>query len=145
MAKDTFIAFMEWEDNCEALTDEEFGQLMRAVFKYAKDAEEPTFSDRTMRTAWKPIQQAIDRANEAYKLQCEANRKNGKKGGAPKGNKNASKQPKQPKQPKTSKTTLPNPNPDPYQDRRGASLEATARQKEIQNLYEYETLEAGGE
>lgn len=30
------------------------------------------------------------------KKKCETNRENGKKGGAPKGNKNASKQPKQP-------------------------------------------------
>ena len=110
MGKDTFLAFTEWEDNCEDLSDEEFGQMMRALFKYVKNGEKPAFSDRTMRSCWRPIQQAIDRAEKAYEDKCEQNRKNGKKGGAPKGNQNAR---KQPKQPKTTETTLPHPNPNP--------------------------------
>ena len=132
MNKETFIVFSEWEDNCEDLTDEEFGRLMRAFFKYAKNGVKPTFSDRAMRACWRPIQQATDRANEAYQAKCEKNRENGKKGGAPKGNMNAQKQPNNPnnqtvekttennrKQPKTTETTLPDRDRDrdPQRDR----------------------------
>lgn len=160
MEKDTFIVFMEWEDNCEDLTDEEFGQLMRAVFKYARNGEKPSFSDRTMRACWKPIQQAIDRANEAYKQQCEVNRINGKKGGAPYGNQNAKKQ-KTTETSETSETTLPHPDPDPHPDRdpnpNGWSPSATASQyKKSKNKFKnfdervysdevYENLLGGGQ
>ena len=105
MNKETFIVFSEWEDNCEDLTDEEFGRLMRAFFKYAKNGVKPTFSDRAMRACWRPIQQATDRANEAYQAKCEKNRENGKKGGAPKGNMNAQKQPNNPNNQTVEKTT----------------------------------------
>ena len=82
-SSDTYLAFGEWEDNCEELTDEEFGQMMRAVFAYWRKGENPTFSDRFMRACWKPIRQAIDRSTEAYEAKCEQNRQNGKKGGRP--------------------------------------------------------------
>ena len=122
MNKETFIVFSEWEDNCEDLTDEEFGRLMRAFFKYAKNGVKPTFSDRAMRACWRPIQQATDRANEAYQAKCEKNRENGKKGGAPKGNTNAQKQPNNPNNQtveKTTETTLPDRDRDrdPQRDR----------------------------
>ena len=84
MSKDSFIAYFEWEDNCEDLTDEEFGKLMRAVFQYAKKGLKPTFSDRTMKACWKPIMQAVKRTQDSYDAKCEKNRENGKKGGRPK-------------------------------------------------------------
>lgn len=81
---DTYIAFGEWEDNCEELTTEEKGKMWDALFAYWRRGEKPTFSDRFMRACWRPIQQAIDRANEAYEAKCEKNRENGKRGGRPK-------------------------------------------------------------
>ena len=84
MKKDSFIAYDEWDENTEDLTDEEFGKLMRAVFRYKKTGEKPTFSDRTMKACWKPIKQSLDRTIAAYEAQCERNRENGKKGGRPK-------------------------------------------------------------
>lgn len=83
MKKDSFIAYDEWYENTEDLTDEEFGILMRAVFKYKITGEKPTFSDRGMRLSWKPIMQSLDRTMKAYEAQCERNRENGKKGGRP--------------------------------------------------------------
>jgi len=137
MNKETFIVFSEWEDNCEDLTDEEFGRLMRAFFKYAKNGVKPTFSDRAMRACWRPIQQATDRANEAYQAKCEKNRENGKKGGAPKGNTNAQKQPNNPNNQtveKTTETTLPDRDRDrdrdPQRDRgRDSEPEAASAAK----------------
>ena len=84
MNRDSFIAYFEWMDNCEDLSDEEFGQLMRAVFKYAENGEKPTFSDRTMKACWKPIAQSVKRTQQAYENKCERNRENGRKGGRPK-------------------------------------------------------------
>jgi len=84
MSKDSFIAYFEWEENCEDLTDDEFGKLMRAVFQYAKNGLKPTFSDRTMKACWKPIMQAVKRTQDSYEAKCEKNRENGKKGGRPK-------------------------------------------------------------
>ena len=84
MNKDSFIAYFEWDDNCEDLSDEEFGIIMRAVFKYAKNGEKPTFSDRVMKACWKPIMQSVLRTQRAYEDKCEKNRENGKKGGRPK-------------------------------------------------------------
>lgn len=95
MTKKSFIAYTDWLDNCEDLSDEEFGQLMRAVMKYAKDGEKPAFADRVMRACWNPIRQAIDRAGESYEQRCERNRQNGKKGGRPKKNEEAEKPKKQ--------------------------------------------------
>lgn len=81
---DTYIAFGEWEETCEELTQEEKGDMVDAVFAYWRRGENPTFSDRTMRAVWKFIKNAIDRATDAYASKCEQNRENGKKGGRPK-------------------------------------------------------------
>lgn len=38
---------------CNALTDDQLGKLLRAVFKYAKSGEEPDFEeDQVMDVAW---------------------------------------------------------------------------------------------
>ena len=87
MNKDSFIVYDEWAENCEDLSDQEFGQLMRAVFKYKQTGENPAFSDRTMRACWKPIKQAFDRTTSAYDERCKRNQENGKKGGRPKAEK----------------------------------------------------------
>ena len=121
MSKDYFVVFGEWEDNCEELSDEEFGRIMRAFFGYVRRGEKPEFSDRSMRLCWKPIKNACDRADEAYESKCKTNRINGKKGGAPIGNQNAKKQKNNRNNrtvEKTTETTLPNPNPDPNPDLR---------------------------
>ena len=120
---DTYIAFGEWEETCEELTQEEKGDMADAVFAYWRRGENPAFSDRTMRAVWKFIRNAIDRATDAYEAKCEQNRVNGQKGGAPVGNKNALKDKtsetteRLKKQPKTSETTLPDPYPDPEPNR----------------------------
>ena len=120
MKRDTYIVFGEWEDDLEDLNDEEIAALTKAFFKYVRTGEKPTFKDRMVRSCWRKIQQAEDRANAAYDEKCERNRRNGKKGGAPVGNRNATKQPKTTENnrtvEKTTETTLPNPNPNPNRD-----------------------------
>lgn len=114
MNKDTFIVYDEWLEHCEDLTDEEFGQLMRGLFKYKQTGEEPLFVDRALRACWKPIKSTFDRTSGAYADKCETNRENGKKGGRP----------KKPENPKNRSVNLvnfenppepePEPIPEPY-------------------------------
>ena len=122
MNKDSFIAYLEWLENCEELTDEEFGQLMRAVFKYAKNGLIPTFSDRGMSLAWKPIRQALDRTSDKYEEKCKRNSENGKKGGRPKKTEDSGKTQKPKKAngffenpPEREREPYPEPERDPVQ------------------------------
>lgn len=121
---DTYLAFGEWEDNCEELTTEEKGLMWDAVFAYWRRGEKPSFSDRFMRACWKPIQQAIDRSNEAYEAKCEQNRLNGKKGGRPK-KEEAEKANGYFGFSKKTEKTLPDPDRDPERDRDRESPQAT--------------------
>lgn len=151
---DTYLAFGEWEDNCEELTTEEKGLMWDAVFAYWRRGEKPTFSDRFMRACWKPIQQAIDRSNEAYEAKCEQNRLNGKKGGRPKKEETEKANGSFGFSKKTEKT-LPDPDRDPerYPDRE--SPKATFSQPKSKNKFKnfdervypdelYRKLEEGG-
>lgn len=116
MKKDTYIVFGEWEDDFEDLNDQELAALTRAFFKYVRRGEKSTFDDRMVRSCWRKVQQAEDRANSAYEEKCEQNRLNGQKGGAPKGNQNAKKQPNNRTVEKTTETTLPDRDRDPDRD-----------------------------
>lgn len=86
------IAMTEW------LTDEQRGILFRLIFDYfleKKDMqeiiEEVKNEDKIILPILANIKTSIDRSKEAYAEKCRQNSKNGKKGGAPKGNQNARK------------------------------------------------------
>lgn len=63
--------------------------------------EEYECTDKVVNAYWFMMEDVVQSAKEKYDKRVEANRKNGKKGGAPKGNSNAS---------KTTETTQINPN-----------------------------------
>lgn len=112
---DTYIAFGEWEDYVQDLTQAEKGDILDALFAYWRRGEKSTFQDRAVTTAWRPIQHSIDRCDKAYEAKCEQNRENGKKGGRPK--KEDDEKPKKQNgllgfSEKTEKT-LPKPDPKP--------------------------------
>ena len=70
----------------DLMTDEQAGQLLKAVCNYARGSEEAHApSDPALNMAYQFIVQDIDRAYKKYR----ASVLNGRKGGAPKGNKNA--------------------------------------------------------
>ena len=98
MAKNSFVIYHNYRDTLEDLTDEQVGKLFRAIFDYEIDKKEPNFNGE-LKIAFRFIKKDLDLNNDKYESICERNRKNGQKGGAPKGNQNARKQPKQPKQP----------------------------------------------
>ena len=98
MAKNSFVIYHNYRETLEDLTDEQVGKLFRAIFDYEIDKKEPNFNGE-LKIAFRFIKKDLDLNNDKYESICERNRKNGQKGGAPKGNQNARKQPKQPKQP----------------------------------------------
>ncbi len=107
--KDTTIFYQNQVDICKKyLNAEQFGRLMYALFE-VEDGKCPEVADDIIIAfEFMSLQQRLDQ--EKYAKRCETNRKNGLKGGAPKGNKNASKQPKQPNAKKN------NPNEDDNED-----------------------------
>ena len=80
----SFMVYLDWEDECSDLTDEEQIQLVHAAFQYVRNGEEPTFSERAVRIAWIHIKKSLDMDADRYEAKCEQNRINGKKGGRPK-------------------------------------------------------------
>lgn len=110
MAKnnDSTIIYQDQMDICmQRLDDIQLGRLMRALFQI-DNGEEPDVEDDpvlAMALAFMSLQKRVDR--KKYEERCETNRRNGLKGGAPKGNKNASKG----KQPQNNlETTSKQPN-----------------------------------
>lgn len=92
--KESTVVYDKHVEICaEFLSDEQFGRLMFTLTM----GKEPDFGDDQLLAlayAFIALQKNID--DEKYEKICETNRKNGRLGGAPKGNKNAKKQPKQP-------------------------------------------------
>ena len=86
------------------LDPEQIGRLMVALFEYEEGGDPEVDPDIGMAFDFMSLQAKLDR--EKYERRCETNRQNALKGGAPRGNKNASKQPKQP----NAKKNNPNDN-----------------------------------
>ena len=87
----------------DMLSDEQTGRLLKALLRYGESGETPDFSDdKALMLVFSVMSRKIDRDFEKYAQICEKRKEAGRKGGAPKGNANASKQPKQPNASKTS-------------------------------------------
>lgn len=94
MSKDSLIFYISQFKAIETLSNEQLGRLFRAIFE--KQLGKEVVLDDDIKIAFNFINNQMVIDEDKYKKKCETNRENGKKGGAPKGNKNASKQPKQP-------------------------------------------------
>lgn len=76
----SFILLLEHVHTMEELTDEEFGQFVRAYAAYVEAGTEPEFSDRSMRMMWKTVK-AFDEMNvQKYSNTSEARQEAGRKG-----------------------------------------------------------------
>ena len=62
------------------MTNEELGELFRAMFTYAKYGEEINFEHRSLKLVFGFIKSAIDRDRAAYKERCKKNAENAKSG-----------------------------------------------------------------
>jgi hypothetical protein len=86
--KDTIILYTAYLDKLKALTDEQFGRLIRIILRYQQGEEIGEIDDLTVSLAFDVIRFDIDRNNEKYANIVSRNRLNGQKGGRPKNPKN---------------------------------------------------------
>lgn len=108
MAKDSFIIYKSFYKPISRLSDKQLGRLFRAIFMY--HLGEVVSVEEDIEMAFEFFKNQFDIDESKYQCIVERNRNNGRKGGAPKGNKNAAsdmkgKQPKQPTGLKTTQTT----------------------------------------
>ncbi len=83
MEKASFLIYLDYQEQFELLTDEQAGQLIKAIIKYEKTGEIVELDGMT-KMAFSFIKTQLDRDREKYQAKCEKNRENAKKGGRPK-------------------------------------------------------------
>lgn len=84
--KNSFIFYNEWEQSLSNLTNEELGDLMRAILEYQRTAQAPKLSPM-LQMAFAFIKSALDRDSEKYELVLQKRSDAGKKGMAKRWNK----------------------------------------------------------
>lgn len=72
---DSFILYTSYYALIEGLTDEQLGQLTRAIFLYVRDGEIISL-EPVVRMAFSFIKDNIDRNADKYQKKCERNREN---------------------------------------------------------------------
>jgi uncharacterized phage protein (TIGR02220 family) len=83
--KKSFIAYSDWQETFEELSDEEAGKLVKHLFNYVND-KNPEASDKLTKMCFIPIKQSLKRDLVKYDNYIDKQRVNGKKGGRPKKN-----------------------------------------------------------
>lgn len=81
MAKNSFVMYTDYIDQISLLTDEEAGQLLKAVMQYAKSGELPEIDNRMVSLTLSFIIAQIDRDNEKYEAKIEKLKAAGQQGG----------------------------------------------------------------
>ena len=81
--KKSFVAYCEWIETFEALSDEDAGALVKHLFKYVYD-KNPITENKIVSLCFIPIKQSLKRDLKKYELYLEKQKANGKKGGRPK-------------------------------------------------------------
>ena len=74
-----FYLFTDYSEKFKRLSDEQFGQLVRALLTYKKTGEEPEIDDLVVGMAFDVIRMDIDKQAETYRNKAEAGRKGGSK------------------------------------------------------------------
>jgi hypothetical protein len=89
--KKSFVAYCDWLDSFEELSDEEAGKLVKHLFRYVND-KNPEAPDKLTKMCFIPIQQSLKRDLKKYESYVKKQSENGLKGGRPP-------KPKEPKKP----------------------------------------------
>lgn len=92
MKKDTFLVYKDWYALTEGLTDEEFGILFRAIFKYVIFKEKEVLSEKIL-FIYNFILKKIDDNERAYEDICARRKAFGQRGGKAKATKSYQKLP----------------------------------------------------
>lgn len=83
MDKASFLIYLDYQEQFELLSDEQAGQLIKAIIKYEKTGKIVEL-DGMVKMAFSFIKTQLDRDRQKYRTKCEKNRENAKKGGRPK-------------------------------------------------------------
>ena len=86
-----FHIYLDSEETVNLLSDADRGKLLSMLYRFARDGEKPQAENPALAIAFSVFSRQIARDFEEYENRCRQNRFNAKKGGAPKGNRNASK------------------------------------------------------
>lgn len=81
--KKSMILYHDFLDRYRCLSDEETGQLVKAMLLFSRDGIETEFDDRTLQMAFDMEKSSIINNNEKYEKKVRLNSENGKKGGRP--------------------------------------------------------------
>ena len=76
--KNSFILYHEYSDYINKLTDEQAGQLLKAIFAYVQDGTMPTLDPLTD-MVFTVIRKQLDKDRAKYEEKCKQNRKNAEK------------------------------------------------------------------
>ena len=79
MDKSSFLIYLDYQEQFELLTDEQAGQLIKAIIKYEKTGEIAKLDGMT-KMAFSFIKQQLDRDNEKWKEEKQKRSEAGKKG-----------------------------------------------------------------
>lgn len=69
MDKSSFLIYLDYEEQFDLLTDEQVGQLMRAIIKYEKTREIPQL-DGVIKMAFSFIKTQLDRDRKKQEKEC---------------------------------------------------------------------------
>ena len=83
--KKSFIAYTDWGDIFDELTDEEAGRLVKHLFEYVRD-NDPEPRDKLTKMLFIQIEQSLKRDLKKYDKYIDKQKVNGAKGGRPKKN-----------------------------------------------------------
>lgn len=81
--KTGLILYYEYETHFALLSNEELGELIRAIMKYDNSHEESELNGM-VKMAFSFIKKRLDDDKQKYEEKCESNKENGTKGGRPK-------------------------------------------------------------
>lgn len=92
MDKKSFILYTSFYEPIKSLTNEEKGALLDAIFRYAMGEDFEQWPQGRVSMAFEFIKGSMKRDQEHYQEVCRKRAEAGRRGGAPSGNTNASKQ-----------------------------------------------------
>ena len=72
--KNSFILYYDLKEVFDYLTDEEAGQMIKAVMNYEVEGTEVCFDDRMLQSTFRRIADSLDRNKMKYERTCEARR-----------------------------------------------------------------------
>lgn len=89
--KTSFVMYCENLEQVSLLSDTQAGKLFKALMRYVESGDIPEFGDGLLQMAFSFMSAQIRRDLEKWDETCQIRSEVGKKGGAPKGNRNAAK------------------------------------------------------